>query len=142
MRTLSLLYSLISSLYIAIAIPVFFLIIKNPTISELGIIINSPLFFFPIIGTFLSGYISFLLKIRPWLLGLIHFLLAHLFVLLCYLLLFFSIKYSAIHSINERAVESLREAIEMILLSLIGGIWIFPGFVILSYFLRKKLLPL
>lgn len=141
MRKLSLKYALMSTLYTTIAIIVFLFIVKTPTITDLGIFLISPLGLFPIICTFLSGYVSFLMKIKSWLLGLMHFIFAHILVWICYFIIFTLFKYSEIYSINQRITESLNESTDMVQLSLIGGIWIFPGFALLSYFLKRKFLP-
>jgi len=140
-RKLSLIYALVSMLYTTIAIMVFLYIVKNPTITDLGLFLASPLGLFPIICTFFSGYVSFLLKIPSWLLGLVHFVFAHILVWVCYFLIFALFKYSEMYAVPQRIFKSLNESTDMIQFSLIGGVWIFPGFVLLGYFLKRKLLP-
>jgi len=138
MRPKALIYALISTFYTTVAIIVLLFIIKNPAISDLVIIFISPFVLFPVTCTFLSGYFSFLLKIKAWLLGFIHYLFAHILIWMGYFLFFVLLKYPD-YFIDRRIVESFHNANEIILMSIIGGVWIFPGFALLSYILKKKL---
>src|SRR5690606_40498510 len=74
----SLKYAVYSTLYIALAILVFFY-----WLGGLGFII-APSYWIPVISTFLSGYYIFSKIKKARLLGITHYILAHIFVLFFY----------------------------------------------------------
>lgn len=139
MNTHALLYSFICTVYVAIAIPVLLMVIKEPGADGLLAMLNSAIFSVPLLSTFLTGYLCFRSrKISPWLLGLGHFLVAHLLAFVRYYML------AAWHAITAARGEPFTLALDKVreatLVSMIGGLWILPGFMVLAWLLRKRYL--
>jgi hypothetical protein len=121
---------------VAIAIPVFILVVKNIALTELAELLQTPFFLIPLAGTFAAGYVCFFrARINAWLLGLIHFLLAHMVAFLGYFLL--ALSYATHDAVAMPLDSAFQKAKEATFLSLIGGIWILPGFLLLSWLFRR-----
>src|SRR5690606_31471438 len=86
MNKLSLKYAAYSTLYIAVAILVFYFLLFGGSDKEL---MTSPFYWVPVISTFLSGYYIFIKIKKAWLLGITHYMLAHIFVFLFYFIVKF-----------------------------------------------------
>lgn len=130
----SLKYAVYSTLYIALAILVFFY-----WLGGLGFII-SPSYWIPVISTFLSGYYIFSKIKKAWLLGITHYILAHIFVLFFYFIGTFIYNFIELGVTNDNFEESFNEGFKAVFYSLFGGIlYILPCFILGGYFLSKKL---
>ena len=130
----SLKYAVYSTLYIALAILVFFY-----WLGGLGFII-SPSYWIPVISTFLSGYYIFSKIKKAWLLGITHYILAHIFVLFFYFIGTFIYNFIELGVTNDNFEESFNEGFNAVFYSLFGGIlYILPCFILGGYFLSKKL---
>ncbi len=132
----SLKYAAYSTLYIAVAILVFcFLLFGGPNID----IIKTLFYWVPVISTFLSGYYIFPKIKKAWLLGVTHYMLAHIFVFLFYFIVKFMYNFKKLGITNANLTESFDKGIELLMMSLGGICFILPCFILGGYFLSKKL---
>jgi|SRR5690606_22376092 len=130
----SLKYAAYSTLYIAVAILVFYFLL----FGGLGIIANS-FYWIPVLSTFLSGYYIFTKIKKAWLLGITHYILAHIFVFLFYFIVKFMFSFKELGITKPNLTESFEKGIELVMMSLVGSYFILPCFVLGGYFLSKKL---
>ena len=133
----SLKYAAYSTLYIALAILIFYYLV----FGELNIdFIKSLFYWVPVINTFLSGYYIFIKIKKAWLLGITHYILAHIFVLFFYFIGTFIYNFIELGVTNDNFEESFNEGVKAVFYSLFGGIYfILPCFILGGYFLSKKL---
>ena len=132
----SLKYAVYSTLYVALALVLLLSLLE---FKSLGIIL-SPLFWIPVISTFLSGYYIFTKIKKAWLLGITHYILAHIFVFFFYFIGTFIYNFIELGVTNDNFEESFNEGFKAVFYSLFGGIlYILPCFILGGYFLSKKL---
>jgi|GEM_PF-2401077 len=132
----SLKYAVYSTLYIALALVLFLSLLK---FKSLGIII-SRLYWIPVISTFLSGYYIFTKVKKAWLLGITHYILAHIFVFFFYFIGTFIYNFIELGFTNDNFEKSINEGVKAVFYSLFFGIYyILPWFILGGYFLSKKL---
>ena len=132
----SLKYAAYSTLYIVVAILVFVYLLLGG--ASLGAIL-SPLFWIPVISTFLSGYYIFTKIKKAWLLGIIHYILAHIFVLFLYFMGTFIYNFIELGVTNVNFERSFNVGVKAVFYSLFGIQFILPCFILGGYFLGKKL---
>src|SRR5690606_3956729 len=133
----SLKYAVYSTLYITVAILVFYLLIFGSSDKELMI---SPFYWVPVISTFLSGYYIFTKVKKAWLLGITHYILAHIFVFFFYFIGTFIYNFIELGFTNDNFEKSINEGVKAVFYSLFFGIYyILPWFILGGYFLSKKL---
>src|SRR5690606_2383553 len=131
----SLKYAVYSTLYVALALVLLLSLLE---FKSLGIIL-SPLFWIPVISTFLSGYYIFTKIKKAWLLGIIHYILAHIFVLFLYFMGTFIYNFIELGVTNVNFERSFNEGVKAVFYSLFGIQFILPCFILGGYFLSKKL---
>lgn len=132
----SLKYAVYSTLYVALALVLLLSLLE---FKSLGIIL-SPLFWIPVISTFLSGYYIFTKIKKAWLLGITHYILAHIFVFFFYFIGTFIYNFIELGVTNVNFERSFNEGVKTVFYSLFFGIYyILPCFILGGYFLSKKL---
>lgn len=136
MNKLSLKYAAYSTLYIAVAILVFYFLLFGGSDKEL---MTSPFYWVPVISTFLSGYYIFSKIKKAWLLGITHYMLAHIFVFLFYFIVKFMYNFKELGVTNVNLTDSFNIGVELVMMSLVGSYFILPCFILGGYFLSKKL---
>jgi len=138
MQKSALVYALISTLFLYMVIPVVLLVIKPNVLHDLGYLLRTPIFVLPMISAFITGYLCFSQKkLSAWLLGLLHFITAHLLAFVLFFVYIFN-NFSQ-YSLKDQFAATLGKTADFSLLSLIIGIWILPFLMALAYYLRKKL---
>ena len=129
-------YAAYSTFYIWMAIFVFLYFSLRVSFSHT---LSNPMYFIPLISTFISGFFLFNRINEPWFLGIIHYIVAH--VLVCYLFFIWDfIDQSLEQGISKRIfINSFLEGVKAVFFSMMGIQFVLPCFIIGGYLSKKRI---
>ena len=132
----SLKYAFCSTLFTWVAILLFLWVMFQ---ESMGYSISNPMSFIPLLSTFISGFYLFNRIKEPWLLGIVHYVLAHVLVFVLVFVLRFSENFVELGLSKINVSKSYMEGSKAVFYSLFGIQFVLPCFVFGGYWCKKKI---